>query len=56
MEDKTQCLTKIKQKIRRASEKLTDNGSSCDIQNVGTEMPRVENQNVDRDGGLHEGV
>ena len=35
---------------------LPDNGSSCDIQNVGTEMPGVGNQNVDRDGGLHEGV
>ena len=35
---------------------LPNNGSSCDIQNVGTEMPRVGNQNVDIDGGLHEGV
>ena len=35
---------------------LPDNGSSCDVQNVGTEMPRVGNQNVDCDGGLHEGV
>ena len=35
---------------------LPDNGPSCDVQNDGTEMPRVENQNVDCDGGLHEGV
>ena len=35
---------------------LPDNGSSCDVQNDGTEMPRVGNQNVDCDGGLHEGV
>ena len=35
---------------------LPDNGPSCDVQNVGTEMPRVGNQNVDCDGGLHEGV
>ena len=27
----------------------------CDVQNDGTEMPRVGNQNVDCDGGLHEG-
>ena len=35
---------------------LPDNGPSCDEQNDGTEMPRVGNQNVDCDGGLHEGV
>ena len=35
---------------------LPNNGSSCDVQNVGTKMPGVENQNVDSDGGLHEGV
>ena len=27
----------------------------CDVQNDGTEMPGVVNQNVDCDGGLHEG-
>ena len=35
---------------------LPDNGSSCDIQNVGTEMSGVGNQNVDSDSGLHEGI
>ena len=33
-----------------------NNGSSCDVQNVGTKMSGVGNQNVDSDGGLHEGV
>ena len=56
MEDYTQCLTEIKQKIRLASEKPTRQQTSCDVQNDGTEMPRVGNQNVDCDGGLHEGV
>ena len=37
-------------------ENLPNNGSSCDVQNVGTKMPGVGNQNVDSDGGLHEGV
>ena len=41
----SQCLTKIKRKIRLASENPTDNGPLCDVQNDGTEMP----------GGLHEG-
>ena len=35
---------------------LPDNGPSCNVQNDGTEMPRVGNQNVDCDGGPHEGV
>ena len=35
---------------------LPNNGSSCDVQNVGTKMPGVGNQDVDSDGGLHEGV
>ena len=34
---------------------LPDNGPPCDVQNDGTEMPGVGNQNVDSDGGLHEG-
>ena len=34
---------------------LPDNGPPCDVQNDGTEMPGVGNQNVDCDGGLHEG-
>ena len=34
---------------------LPDNGPPCNIQNDGTEMPGVENQNVDSDGRLHEG-
>ena len=57
MEDYTQCLTNIKQKIRRASEKTyqtTDHLAT--YKNVGTKMPGVGNQNVDSDGGLHEGV
>ena len=33
-----------------------NNGSSCDVQNVGTKMLGVGNQYVDSDGGLHEGV
>ena len=40
----------------QAGFRKTNHGSSCDVQNVGTEMPRVGNQNVDCDGGLHEGV
>ena len=56
MEDYTQCLTNIKQKIRRDSENLPNNGSSCDVQNAGTKMSGVGNQNVDSDGGLHEGI
>ena len=31
---------------------LPDNGPLCDVQNDGTEMPGVGNQNVDCDGGL----
>ena len=30
---------------------LPNNGSSCDVQNAGTKMSGVENQNVDSDGG-----
>ena len=35
---------------------LPNNGSSCDVQNAGTKMSGVGNQNVDSDGGLHEGI
>ena len=40
--------TKNKRKIRRDSDALTNNRSSCDVQNDWTEMPRVVNQNVDQ--------
>ena len=35
---------------------LPNNGSSCDVQNAGTKMSGVGNQNVDSDGRLREGV
>ena len=45
-----------KRKIRRDSEALANNRPSCDVQNDWPEMPRVENQNVDSNNRLHEGI